>query len=212
MKLSIDLLIEKEKPFSRRISFSSIVTLVATELLNTCIIKQAFSVLNFADTKDQYAFYCCRQCACSRLKQYSLIKPQHVRRRMSDAQLDSGTGSSARSGSGEQTRGYRPLCHCQHGHGFKTSRIRLTPPRSSHRAELPHQSLKTGLSGVERSGPPDGGPATGRVAGGGRVADRSMRRIGGFPGESAVTNPPGSAQRKGLAKSVWQRQATESRI
>ena len=39
-------------------------------------------------------------------------------------------------------------------------------------------------SGIERTGPPDSGPArtakTGRVTGGGRVADRPTRRIGGF--------------------------------
>ena len=36
------------------------------------------------------------------------------------------------------------------------------------------------------------------------MADRSTRRIGGFRCESAATNLPGSAQRRGLAKSVWQ--------
>ena len=65
------------------------------------------------------------------------------------------------------------------------------------------------LSGVERTGPPDGGPArvaqTDRAGSRGRrVADRSTRRIGGFPGEPAATDLPGSAQRRGLAKSVWQ--------
>ena len=35
-----------------------------------------------------------------------------------------------------------------------------------------------------------------------RVADRSTRGIGGFPGESAATDLPGSAQGRGRAKSV----------
>ena len=52
------------------------------------------------------------------------------------------------------------------------------------------------LSGVERTGY--------RAQAGSRVADRSTLRIGGFPGKSAATKLPGSAQRRGLAKSVWQ--------
>ena len=60
LKLSIDLSIEKQKPLSQSISFQSTVTLVATELLNTCKIKQAFAVWDFADTNDPCAFY--RRC------------------------------------------------------------------------------------------------------------------------------------------------------
>ena len=58
------------------------------------------------------------------------------------------------------------------------------------------------LSGVERTGPPDGGPA--RVAGsrGWRMADRLTRRIG--PANRRRRICRWSAQWRGLAKSVWQ--------
>ena len=66
---------------------------------------------------------------------------------------------------------------------------------------------------VKRTGP---GPCRPDRAGSRRwrVAERSTRRIGGYPGESAATNLPWSAQRRGLANSVWQatRWRAESRI
>ena len=79
--------------------------------------------------------------------------------------------------------------------GLGTDAVVLHNP--SHRRHV--------LSGVERTGPPGGGlvcVSPGSRAG--RGADRSTRRIGGRTGESAATNLPGSEQRRGLAKSVWQ--------
>ena len=64
------------------------------------------------------------------------------------------------------------------------------------------------LSGVERSCPLDSGPArvaqTGRVAAGCEWQTKRRGESSDFPGLSAATDLPGSAQRRGLAKSVWQ--------
>ena len=63
------------------------------------------------------------------------------------------------------------------------------------------------LSGVERTGPPDGGPArvapTVRVAAGG-AWQTANRRISRRIIESVATD---LSQRRGLAKSVWQASA-----
>ena len=53
----------------------------------------------------------------------------------------------------------------------------------------------TALSGFERTGPPDGGPA--RVAPTDGYSRAATRRIVGFLGESAATDLPRSAQRRG---------------
>ena len=69
-----------------------------------------------------------------------------------------------------------------------------------------NQAFRSWTNRPARRRPGPWHPVSPRLGGWPRAARgrQTTRRIGGFPGESAATDPPGSAQRRGLAKSVWQ--------
>jgi hypothetical protein len=77
------------------------------------------------------------------------------------------------------------------------STLKSREMRRRHKLKLERVHILTSLSGVERSGPPGGGPAFAAM-GRWRGADESTRRIGGsggpsLSGDTSSTNLPGSA-------------------